>query len=170
MITIDNAFRAALLAAAVFGCASGAAYAAADKQAAWVGLMENLSATATCASLGVGGSGVGDLHVSVYRPHIVSTDTTTYLAIVFTPTEFTLANTSETTNPQMNGSGTDTTTLIDGRGKPVTYAGSYSLISVTPNPVTETTPIITITGTINNYFNFTGCNVSFHAVYEQKEK
>jgi hypothetical protein len=167
MTSIDNWFRAALLAAAALGCASGAAHAA-DKQAAWAGLMQNTATTSTCASLGVGGTGVGDNHVSVYRPHILSTDTPTYLAIVFTRTEFTLANTSETANPQMNGSGTDTATIIDSRGKPGTYTGSYTSIAVTPNPVTETTAYVTITGTINNYFNFAGCNVSFKGAYFQE--
>lgn len=166
IISIDKSFRAAVLAAAIFGSASGAY--AADTQAAWEGLMENTATTSTCAALGVGGTGVGDTHVSVYRPHIVSTDTPTYLAIVFTRTEFTLENTSETANPQMNGSGKDTATIIDPRGKPGTYTGSYSTMAVSPNPVTKTTNVVTITGTINNYFNVSGCNVTFKGAYFQE--
>ncbi len=91
--------------------------------------------------MGIGGTGVGDNHVSVYRPHILSTDTPTYLASVFTRTEFTLENGSETANPQLNGSGVTTATLIDARGKPGTYNGTFSGIVVTPNPVTETTNV-----------------------------
>jgi hypothetical protein len=164
MISIDNSFRAASLATAVFACAFGPA-AAADTQAAWVGLMENTASSSTCTAMAVGGASVGDNHVSVYRPHIVSTDTPTFLAIVFVRTEFTLQNNSETTNPQMNGSGADTATIIDARGKPGTYAGTFSGIVVSPKPVAETTTLVTITGTIDNYFNVAGCNVTFKAAY-----
>jgi hypothetical protein len=164
MISIDLFRSAAFLATVVFGCAPSAA-GAADTQAAWVGLMENTAVSSTCATLGVGGTGVGDNHVSVYRPHILSTDTPSYLAIVFTRTEFTLENGSESKNPQMNGSGADTATIIDARGAPGTYAGTFSGIAVTPKPVVETTNVVIITGTIDNYFNFAGCNVMFKAAY-----
>src|SRR5690348_14746389 len=99
MRSIYGSFRAALFATAVFGCTLGAAVAA-DTQAAWEGIMENTAASSVCATMAVGGTGVGDNHISVYRPHILSTDTPTYLAIVFARTEFTLQNNSETTNPQ----------------------------------------------------------------------
>jgi hypothetical protein len=163
MMSIDSSFRAAFL-AGVFGCASGAP-AAADSQAAWEGIMENAAASSTCATMGVGGTGVGDNHVSVYRPHILSTDTPTYLAIVFTRAEFTLQNSSESTRPQMKGSGTYTATAIDGRGAPGTYPGTYLNIVITPYPVLETTNVVTMTGTIDNYFNVAGCDVTFKATY-----
>jgi hypothetical protein len=164
MISIDDAFHAAFLATAVLGCASSAA-AAADTQAAWEGIMENTAASSTCAAMAVGGSGVGDNHVSVYRPHILSTDTPTYLAIVFTRAEFTLQNSSESTRPQMKGSGAYTATAIDGRGTPGTYPGTYLNIVITPYPVLETTNVVTMTGTIDNYFNVAGCNVTFKAAF-----
>jgi hypothetical protein len=164
MMPIDSSFRAAFLAAAFSGCASFAA-AAADTQAAWEGVMENTAASSTCATMGVGGTGVGDNHVSVYRPHILSTDTPTYLAIVFTRAEFTLQTSSESKNPQMNGSGADTATVIDGRGAPGTYPGTFTGIVVSPKPVVEATTVVTITGTIDNYFNVAGCNVTFKATY-----
>jgi hypothetical protein len=163
MTSIDITLRAALFGAAVFACASRAAVAA-DTQAAWEGV-ENTAASSVCTTMAVGGTGVGDNHVSVYRPHILSTDTPTYLAIVFTRTEFTLQNNSETTNPQMNGSGADLATIIDPRGKPGTYAGTFSGIVVSPKPVLETTNVVTITGTIDNYFNVAGCNVTFKAAF-----
>ncbi|HXZ14636.1 MAG TPA: hypothetical protein VEH77_01440 [Roseiarcus sp.] len=164
MVSIDKSFHAGFLAIAVFGCASGSA-AAADTQTAFEGIMENTAATSICATQGVGGSGAGDNHVSIYRPHILSADTPTYLSVVFTRAEWTLQNSSETSNPQMNKSGADTATIIDARGKPGTYAGTYSNFIVTPNPVTETTTVVTITGTINNYSNVAGCNVTFQAAY-----
>jgi hypothetical protein len=162
MMSIDSSFRAAFLAAAVFGCASGAA-GAADTQAAWEGIMEN---TAAPGCTGVGGAAVGDNHVSIYRPHINPTDTATYLAIVFTRAEFTLQNFSETANFQMNGNGKYTATVIDGRGEPGTYSGTFSGIVVTPKPISKGyTGPVTIIGTIDNYFNVSGCDVTFKATY-----
>ncbi|MBV9290002.1 MAG: hypothetical protein JO288_19680, partial [Hyphomicrobiales bacterium] len=105
---------------------------------------------------------------SIYRPHILSTDTPTFLAVVFTRAEWTLQNSSDLKNPQMNGNGADTATIIDGRGAPGTYSGTYSGIVVTPNPVTETTLVVTVTGTINNYSNVAGCNVTFKAAYAKE--
>jgi hypothetical protein len=159
MISIDTSFRAALFATAAFACASGAAIAA-DTQAAWEGVMEN---TGSSGCGGVGGAALGDTHVSVYRPHVNPTDTATYLAIVFTRAEFTLKNNSETI-AQMNGNGTYTATVIDGRGEPGTYSGSFS-IAVTPFPVKDTTPVVTVKGTIHNYFNVSACTVTFTATY-----
>jgi hypothetical protein len=168
MISINDSFRnAVLLATVVFGCAPSAA-AAADTQAAWEGIMQNTAASSTCAALGVGGTGVGDVHVSVYRPHILSADTPTYLAILLTRAEFTLENSSESKNPQMNGSGADTASIIDYRGAPGTYTGTFSGIVVKPNPVLETTNLVTITGTIDNYLNFAGCSVTFKAAYTKE--
>jgi hypothetical protein len=166
MISIDGSFRgAALLATVVFGCTPAAA---SDTQAAWMGFIQNTAATPACA--GVGGSAVGDLHVSVYRPHILATDTPTFLSVVFLRAAFTLQNGSETSNPQMRGSGADTTWIIDGRGAAGAFKGlAYSNIIVTPTPpalsVSESTTNITITGTIDSYFNVFGCNVTFKAEY-----
>jgi hypothetical protein len=88
MIAIDNSFRAASLAAAVFGCAPAFAL---DTQTAWEGFMVNTGATPACA--GVGGAGVNDVHVSVYRPHILPTDTKhSFLSVVFLHAAFTLVS------------------------------------------------------------------------------
>jgi hypothetical protein len=170
MISIDTSFRAAFLAAAVFGCASGTAVAA-DTQAAWEGFMQITGITGVPgACAGVGGAAVGDIHVSIYRPHILSTDTPTFLSVVFLRAAFTLENGSEITNPQMRGSGADTTRIIDGRGAAGAVKGlAYSNIIVAPIPpalsVSESTTNITVTGTIDSYFNAPGCNVTFKAEY-----
>ena len=167
MIAIHSSFRAASLAFAVLGCASGAALAD-DTQAAWNGLMQITTATATCATDSVGGTGVGDIHVSVYRPHILTTDTPTYLSIMFTQAALTLQNSNESTNPHMTGSGAYTATVINKRGKPGTFVGAYSNISTSPTLVNGSTATVSITGTIDNVFNTSGCNVGFKAVYTKE--
>jgi hypothetical protein len=163
MISIGICFRAALFATAAFACASGAA-GAPDTQAAWEGFMVN---TGSLGCSGVGGTAVGDTHVSVYRPHIPLVDTSlTFLSVVFLRAAFTLENVSETANPQMTGSGADTTWVIDGRGAAGAFKGNaYSTFVVKPTPVSLSTTNITITGTIHSYFNVPGCIVTFSAEY-----
>jgi hypothetical protein len=165
MMSIDNAFRAAFLAAAVFGCSPASAL---DTQAAWEGFMQVTAATPACAAQHVGGSAVGDVHVSVYRPHILPTDTKhSFLSVVFLHAAFTLENTSEPTNPQMRNSGLDTTWIIDGRGAAAAVPGLVYNFTVTPNIISlsDSTPYITITGTIFSYFSVNNCNVTFTAQY-----
>jgi hypothetical protein len=65
----------------------------------------------------------------------------------------------------MDGSAADTAIIIDGRGAAGSPAGTYSGVVVTPKPVLETTTLVTITGTIDSYFNVPGCNVTFKATY-----
>ena len=103
MTSIYGSFRAALFATAVFACTSGAAVAA-DTQAAWEDIMENTAASSVCATMAVGGTGVGDNRI----PVLSAAHPFNRYADLFRPScshalEFTLQNNSETTNPQMNG-------------------------------------------------------------------
>ena len=66
-------FTAATVIAAM--ALGGAAWAAGDTQAAWEGYATTTASTAQCA--GVGGTGGGDTHVSIFRPHITARDTDT---------------------------------------------------------------------------------------------
>ncbi len=137
-----------------------------DTQAAWQGIATvTASTTAQCA--GIGATTVGDAMVSVFRPKIASTDTKTYLSFVFLRAAFTVENTSESTIHQMHGAGNDDILGVDGRANFIDGAGTYSL-AISPAAVVATTPVITITGKINNYFNVTGCDVTFTGVYAKR--
>jgi hypothetical protein len=143
--------------------ATGTSYAAGDSQEAWIGVAQVTLSTAACA--GVGGTAVGSSHISVYRPKIKSTDSITYLSIIGFEAALTLGNESETTAPQMHGSGTYKGSAIDRRALPFSYTAGYNFM-ITPAPlVTATTAVVTITGTVDNYFNNAGCNVTFTATY-----
>lgn len=135
---------------------------AADTQAAWAGLAEVTASTSAC--VGVLGTSVGSPHPSTYRPKIASTDTITYVSFMGIEAGLTLGNASESTVHQMQGSGNYSATGIDRRAKPFAYTGTYSF-TVTPAAVVASTTVVEIIGTINNYFNFVGCNVSFTAAY-----
>ena len=137
-----------------------------DTQAAWQGIATvTASTTAQCA--GVGGTTVTDAMVSVYRPKIASTDTPTYLSFSFLRATFTVENTSETTVHQMHGAGNDDILGVDGRAKFIDGTGTYSL-TISPAAVVATTPVVTITGKVNNFFDVVGCDVTFTGVYAKR--
>jgi hypothetical protein len=137
-----------------------------DTQAAWQGIATvTASTTAQCA--GVGGTTVDDAMVSVYRPKIASTDTPTYLSFAFLRAALTVENTSEATVHQMHGSGNDDILGVDSRARFIDGTGTYSL-AISPASVVATTPVVTITGKINNFFNVAGCDVTFTGVYAKR--
>ncbi len=144
--------------------ASGPALAK-DSQLAWEGYATTTSSTAACA--GIGGTGKNDTHVSIFRPHIGAKDTDTFLSMMHLRAAITFDNTSESTVHQMHGSGNYTAYGINSRAKGFSYKGTYSL-TVSPASVTAATAIVNITGTLKNYFNTAGCNVTFKGVYVKR--
>jgi hypothetical protein len=141
---------------------SGAALAAPQ---AWEGYATVTASTAQCS--GVGGTSVGDTHVSIFRPKIAVTDSSTFLSFVFLRAAVTQENTSESTVHQMNGSGNYTAFAIGSRAGFAQYTGTYNL-TITPATVTIATPSVSIDGTITNFFNTTGCNVTFEGAYVER--
>jgi hypothetical protein len=131
----------------------------------WEGYATVTASTTQCS--GIGGTAPGDTHVSIFRPKIASTDSPTFLSFVFLRGAQTQQNASEPTVHQMNGSGNYTGFAIGSRAGFAGYTGTYSM-AVTPAPVTALTPSVTIDGTITNYFNTAGCNVTFEGAYVQR--
>jgi hypothetical protein len=132
---------------------------------AWEGYATVTASTAQCS--GVGGTSPGDTHVSIFRPKIAATDSPTFLSFVFLRAAVTQENTSESTVHQMNGSGNYTGFLIGSRAGFAQYTGTYHL-TITPATVTVATPSVTIDGTITNFLNTTGCNVTFEGAYVER--
>jgi len=155
--------RCALSAAAGFWAvllAFTAASWATDTQLAWQGIGAVTAATPQCSGI----IGVGDHYTTVFRPKIKATDSNTFMSLLYLRAALTLQNKSESTVPQMNGSGNYTATGIDSRALAYSYSSTYAF-TVTPSPVTATTSLVTIDGTITNIFNVTGCDVTFHAEF-----
>jgi hypothetical protein len=123
--------------------------------------------TASTGCSGVAGATPGDTHVSIFRPKIASTDTPTFLSFVFLRAALTQENASESTVHQMNGSGNYTGFAIGSRAAFSQYSGTYKL-TLTPPTITAATPSVIIDGTITNYFNATGCSVTFEGAYVQR--
>jgi hypothetical protein len=103
--------------------------------------------------------------VSIYRPHLKATDTNTFLSILETKAAATLETAHEASNPQMKGSGAYIGHQINSKAKSITYNGTFNNVVISPSPVSPSTTVVVVTGTINNYFNHAGCSVRFKAVY-----
>ncbi len=143
---------------------SGVALAAGDTHLAWEGYATN---TGSVGCTGVGGTGTGDTHVSIYRPKLGATDPSpTFLSFMHLRAALTFQNTSAGI-PQMNGAGNYTGVGINSRAKSFSFTGTYKL-TVSPNPVVSTTSVVNISGTINNYFNTAGCSVTFKGIYVKR--
>jgi hypothetical protein len=160
--TETNTVRGPMLAALALVTLPGVALA---KPSTWEGFATVTASTAQCS--GVGGTAPGDTHVSIFRPKIASTESPTFLSFVFLRSALTQENASESTVHQMNGSGNYTGFSIGPRANFTQYTGTYNL-TVTPATVTVATPTVTIDGTITNYFNTAGCNVTFEGTYVQR--
>jgi hypothetical protein len=132
---------------------------------AWEGYATVTASTAQCS--GLAGTTLGDTQVSIFRPKIASTDLPTFLSFVFLRAAITQENTSESIVHQMNGSGNYTGFAIGSRARFAQYTGTYNL-TITPATITAATPSVTIDGRITNFFNTTGCNVTFEGAYVQR--
>lgn len=157
-----NTVRGPVLAALALVTLPGVALAA---PRSWEGFATVTASTSECS--GVAGAAPGDTHVSIFRPKIASTDPPTFLSFVFLRAALTQENTSESTVHQMNGSGNYTGFAIGAYAGFGQYTGTYNL-TVTPATVTAATPAVTVDGTIFNYFNAMGCNVTFEGTYVQR--
>jgi hypothetical protein len=86
---------------------------------------------------------------------------------VFLRSAVTQENTSEATAHQMNGSGNYSGFMVGSHAMFSQYTGTYN-ITLSPTIITASTPSVTIDGTINNFLNVPGCNVTFEGVYVER--
>jgi hypothetical protein len=133
---------------------------AAGAQAVWEGFATSTAQTSECMG---DPSAALTAHVSIFRPKVTNSDPPTDLAFVFLRGAFTMENKSESTVLQMNGSGDYAGVTINAAAV-YDYKGSYNL-SVTPAHVTALTPVVNITGTIDNFGDITDCQVTFKGTY-----
>ncbi|WP_454915712.1 hypothetical protein [Xanthobacter sediminis] len=136
-----------------------------DTQAAWQGFLTITSSSSGCK--GMGGTAVGDVHVSIYRPHIASSNVPagTTLAIIGIRWAQAFINANEAKTPFMNGSGSASVNAINARGKPFSYTATYASIVTTPKTIATNTATVAIKGTLKNFWNTSSCSVGFTASY-----
>jgi len=140
--------------------ASSAFAAPHDPLIVWQGGATITAVTAACGA----GSQVGNLLQSVYRPRLDPAEPASGLSLIGPRSASSFLRTSG--NDQMRGAGTYAGTWLSprvtkGSG---TNTGAYSL-TITPSVIAATTPFVTIRGTIKNFQNTVGCNLTFRGSY-----
>jgi len=164
-----SALAAGLISAAIIATPAGAAPSGpywGSGGPVWEGYATTTAASSACA--GVGGTAVGATHVSVYHPKLNSFDSPSSLSLIFVRAGLTLLNASETASPHMQGNGSYNGVAIDVRSNGFGYSGgSYSLL-IAPAAISTSTPLIEISGAIDNFFDVTGCTIKFKGIYTQR--
>jgi len=133
--------------------------------AAWQGsaTFTKLAPAASCANAGFS---AGDLAHSVYRAHLNSGEPNAGISFIGSRGATIYFDASSI--PDLGGNGNYNAFLIGGRATTTSggapYTGTYKL-KVTPATITATTKQVTVTGTITNFFNSTGCTATFEASY-----
>jgi hypothetical protein len=128
----------------------------AQQPAVWQGDLFVTTITSTCASEDV--TAVGDFYRSVYRPNIApppDSQAKEALSLVGTRNAFIL----EATGKTLRGKASANTLVIFSRAEVGSSTTTVDL-KITPTKITPSTPSVEITGTINNYFDNTGCNIT----------
>jgi hypothetical protein len=166
----DAAYGGTMKRILLLGCAliaSSVVGAQAATLTAWQGSVTIVKLTeATAGACAPVGFSPGDLAHSIYRAHLAATDPPSALSVVATRGANIIFQSG--TDTKLNGAGTFNATYIGGRAtapkslKP--YTGSFNL-HVTPASPTAATNQVTVTGTIGNFFDVTGCTVTIEGSY-----
>lgn len=166
----DAAYGGTMKRILLLGCALiafNATVAEAATLTAWQGSVTIVKLTESpagaCATVGFS---AGDIAHSIYRAHLAATDPPSALSIVASRGATIIFQSG--TDTKLNGAGTFNAMYIGGRAttpksmKP--YPGPFNL-HVTPASPVATTNQVTVTGTIGNLFNNTGCTATIEGSY-----
>ena len=146
---------------------SGPAQAANDPLIVWQGGATITSLNAVCRQNT--GFAVGNLAHSIFRPRLVGDEPRSALSLLFTSSAQLIINSDASDGDQMHGQGSYTGPLIRGRATTVSggVSGTYNF-KIKPNVITDTTKVITIAGTINDFFGVVGCTMKFLGAYQRR--
>jgi hypothetical protein len=145
----------AILIGAILTIGVSAASKAQVPPSVWQGNVFVTSVTPTCTATGV--TSVGNFYTAVYRPNIAPppTNQANEALTVATPrSAFLLAATGKTLRGKAKADGVEIGSRAILSEMPTTVD-----LKITPVTITKSTPVVQISGTINNLFNETGCNV-----------
>lgn len=154
------------VAVAVF---AGSAQAANSPLVVWQGSVTITNLSNQCSV----GYTVGDLATSIYRPRLNPDEPPSAVTMFSSRSAQIFFNANTSTNDQMIGKGNYNGHYIGPRATTVpnssqgAFTGNYSF-KIKPAAITEDTTSITITGTVTNFFNQTGCRVDFVGAYQPR--
>jgi hypothetical protein len=145
-----------ILAAGVLAAGvSTASVAQVTEPSVWQGDLFFTSVTTTCTELGV--ASIGDFDRTIYRPNIAPPPTgqaDEALALITSRSAFFLAATGKTLRGKAKANTADIASHA-------TFGGASTTVDlkITPAKIKSDTPVVQISGTINNYFDVKGCNI-----------
>jgi hypothetical protein len=145
----------AILIGAILAIGVSAASKAQVPPSVWQGSVFVTSVTPTCTDTDV--TAVGNFYTAVYRPNIPASppnQANEALTLVTPRSAFLLAATDKTLRGKAKADGVEI-----GSRAIVSEMATTVVLKITPATITKSTPVVQISGTINNLFNETGCNV-----------
>jgi len=122
----------------------------------WQGNLFFTSATETCITNGV--IAPDNFALAIYRPNLNGAHAQEGLSFVFPRSAFVVI--AAGANGSLRGKATAIGSFI---GAHATLSGEYPTtvdLTITPRAITATTPLVQISGTINNFFDVVGCNAT----------
>ena len=128
----------------------------AQQPAVWQGDLFVTTVTSVCTSKDV--TSVGDFYRSVYRPNIApppDSQADEALSLIGSRNAVIL----EATGKTLRGKATANTLAIFSHAE-VTSSTTTVDLTITPTKITPSTPSVEINGTIKNFYNNTGCNIT----------
>jgi hypothetical protein len=147
--------------AAIIGVVSVVALAAGAAQAAqpsvWQGSVFYTAVTPACTASDT--AAVDDAELSVYRPRFGSQTEPEGLSVITTRSGFVITAARTTLRGAVSYKGVS----ISSHAETHAYTGSSNL-KITPAVINAHTPVVEITGVIDNFFDTAGCNVTVRAV------
>ena len=157
--------------AAIAACSAGApAQAQSDPAAApavstgvpvYQGTAFVTAVTSACAT----NFGVGDYYTMLFRQLVESGNTSYGGGIAFFSPRSAVAYVMPANKPLNGGKQSQTSVNAHGESSkvgPFSYTGGFNL-TISPATLAASTPNVTITGTVTNFFNYSGCTVTIRA-------
>ena len=135
---------------------------AATTQTVWQGESFLTSVSDTCTASNIA---VGDYYRVVYRPKLNGTDPAEGLS--FVGGRSAVLATSAAGSAMFQGSGTYKSTGVSSRATSFSSTGHFQL-SISPAPILSGTEVVTISGTLTNFFAITGCTIGFSSALVQR--
>jgi hypothetical protein len=127
----------------------------------WQGSFTIRALSATCDT--EDGIRVGKIGIAIYRPTLGASGPSR-LQLIF---ERSAANYQKSGAGQMQGPGSYSATKLGSRAGVQEFTGTYNFASA-PATVVASTVNVTLTGTINNFHNKTGCTATLTALFTKR--
>lgn len=111
----------------------------------------------------------GDSAFAVFRPRLDPAEPNSGLTLSFGRSGHAYFRTGGASSDQMNGNSTYSSPWFSGRATSTAGGNTGNIIlALSPATVLDTTPVVTISGTIQKFHGIAGCNVNFNGAFQRR--